>query len=532
MQDAHVMNLADETRQRDDGLAVAAPGVHQLHQVGGRDAAGGDEGFVQDAAGAPLTGRKGLRRIDPHLFQQQGGLETVSGAAGTEDVLDGIPGALEVVALEKDGSAVKLPGLDIGGARAVQDPGAEFIQETVGGVHGIRDGAAGPDEPGIALDPPGLIGGLRAFDAPGPGHAAEIPGQQHGRFFQFGAHARDETQQQVAGGFKQQLDHGQDVEDGGDQAAVMLAEEAPHAAVEFHLAAHIDLLGAEALVVDHADLRQVPDLEAAFGCAFAEVGLLQVEEEPFVQPADAFDQRFADQHAGPDHRGHLDRFAEARTFAGIGLGEHDLQERLVEELGCKPGDDVHRILQTVIGIGELHPADAGGRVGVHEGAHGADGVMFEDRVRIEQQQHVAVGRRNAAVDGPGKTQVAAVFNDLEVGRTHDVQGIAPVVDQDDLMGAVGVAPQRCQAFHQGLVRAHRDDDDADLLHVSFIISFDAGCPADLGLGFQCCGSASGAAIFLLKSRKHRKKLPKRRSGSIMARIMIFLQMPDNYWRFQ
>jgi len=245
--------------------------------------------------------------------------------------------------------------------------------------------------------------GSRSFQAEAFRHSQGIPEQDHGRTPQTAPERWQRRQRQVGEHLDGRLDESQEREQTGRARPAVLAEEAPERAVELDLAPGIEAPGRGALVVDELDHGQVPDLIAMVYGPFAQVGLFQIEEEALVQGADCIEHGPPQEHAGPDHRRHLDRTLEPGAFARVGPGQEDLEQGLVDELVGQGGDDIDRVLVPAVREDELHPADACLRVLFHEGRHGRDDIRGKEGIRVEQQDPFAFGSGDAFVDRPGET---------------------------------------------------------------------------------------------------------------------------------
>ena len=156
--------------------------------------------------------------------------------------------------------------------------------------------------------------------------------------------------------------------------------------------------------MERAGAVEVPGLGPAFEGAAAQVGVLAVEEEAFVEAAELAPKGPADhqRRAGDVLDG--PRLVAAEVAVG-GASEQPLQPRRLEEQVQRAGEGARRRLVGTVGIGESGGDDTGGGMLLEEPREGADGRGVDGGVAVQEQEVLPTGGFGGEVVRPSEAEV-------------------------------------------------------------------------------------------------------------------------------
>src|SRR4051794_11483095 len=228
-------------------------------------------------------------------------------------------------------------------------------------------------------------------------------------------------------------------------------------------------------VVQNRHRGQVDDPPAGGLDADAEVGLLEVQEEPLVEDPGALERLASNEQEGADEPVALE-LALVEAHAQLALAEP--LPRAAQALGREPlaegAEGVRGVargrVEAPVGVELLHAGDAdvGPRGELVEQA--AEGSVDDLGVRVEEERPARVGRLEAPVVRVGEPAVLARHeaHPREVALDHRPRlVVGSVLDDHDVgVHALERGEQRRQAGPEPPRRAGGHDHDRELVHAS------------------------------------------------------------------
>ena len=202
----------------------------------------------------------------------------------------------------------------------------------------------------------------------------------------------------------------------------MFLREDGHGVVEHEHVVHRALLGALAFVVDDARFGQVPVLVAARGDAVAQIDILAIHEETFVQEAHFVERSFPQEHARTgkdlDRRGLvLLQVTKVVAAEHLALGEQAREADDLVERHCRCRQSAFAFRQELArSIDHFHTQPTYFRMSVHKGDHLVENILPNDRIRVQQNHVLGIAFAYRLVIRPAEAHVILVGDEAHLRK--------------------------------------------------------------------------------------------------------------------
>ena len=253
----------------------------------------------------------------------------------------------------------------------------------------------------------------------------------------------------------------------------MLLGENLHSAVEHEHVIHTGFLGALALVVDNARLREIVVLIAALRDAIRQVDVLTVHEKSLVQKANFVQSLAPHEHECTRQNFHLvglviGKMAHVIPRETLAVREKLAQAEHLIKRRCWRRQTALRLRQELsLAINHLHTKTTRVRVAIHKGDTFAEGVVLDNSIGVQQEHILPCRYADSLVVGLGKTYIVLVGDNLHLRkllRQHLQRTVNGVVinDKHFTLNALHGAAHRIEALFEEVFDVVVDDDDREL----------------------------------------------------------------------